>query len=319
MKNFLSKLFIISISMFLLLWCLQSLIDNGLRINKKNLYQDWYKIYNTDINADIVFLGSSRTVKHYDPKIFEDNFNSVSYNLGTYGTRFDMQKLKYNIYLDINKPPKIIIQNVDIKSLQQTNNLYSKEQYLPYYTLQNYKYLKLGDESLTMEYIVPMYKYRSFYRLFEDVYEGYAGMEQAGQQNYKGYYPSDISWNYEFEQKTKENQNNQFDYSDLNINKRMNIFSELLSDLKKTDTYIFLVWAPEIHERLVLEGKTLTKVRSEYDRIAKANERVYFIDFTKDSICYNKKYFYNWFHLNKDGAELFSQRVADSVNKYLID
>jgi len=38
-----------------------------------------------------------------------------------------------------------------------------------------------------------------------------------------------------------------------------------------------------------------------------------FLDFTNDSICYHKDYYYNGTHLNKWGATAFSLKLADSL------
>ncbi len=55
--------------------------------------------------------------------------------------------------------------------------------------------------------------------------------------------------------------------------------------------------------------KHLLEVKNEY--------HVPFIDYRTDSINYNKKYFYNFSHLNKQGAEVFSQMLANDIKKYL--
>jgi hypothetical protein len=37
------------------------------------------------------------------------------------------------------------------------------------------------------------------------------------------------------------------------------------------------------------------------------------LDYTKDTLCLNKTYFYNYSHLNRTGAKLFSVKLARDI------
>jgi lysophospholipase L1-like esterase len=41
--------------------------------------------------------------------------------------------------------------------------------------------------------------------------------------------------------------------------------------------------------------------------------KIPFIDFSKDSMSYNKEYFYNATHLNKKGADLFTEKLIKKI------
>ena len=98
MKQFIVKCCKVGFLFYLLLWLIQIVIDTGLRQSEDDTYYNWNKLYNGGINADILFLGSSRTLKHYHPQIFDEKLNVYSYNLGSNGSAYDIQKIKRNAY-----------------------------------------------------------------------------------------------------------------------------------------------------------------------------------------------------------------------------
>jgi len=49
--------------------------------------------------------------------------------------------------------------------------------------------------------------------------------------------------------------------------------------------------------------------------MALTSNNVFFLDYTKDSICANEEYFTNYSHLNGKGAVIFSQTVSHDINK----
>ncbi len=153
MKLFIKKLLLASLGLYALLWCLQLVVDFGLRRTDVALYENWNDILNGTINADLLIMGSSRALRHFDPLLIEKKTGFSAYNLGGSKLTFDIQKIKYNAYLQNNKHPKIAVINVDINSLNSTKELFAKTQYLPYYTLDNYSTLKEFDKNIFYEYI----------------------------------------------------------------------------------------------------------------------------------------------------------------------
>jgi hypothetical protein len=316
MKSFLIKLISLCIICFALLWVFQSVVDYGLRLSDDKLYYNWNEIYHGRVNADLIFLGSSRALKQYDPSVFENKMKLSVFNLGDDGASFNIQKIKNKIYFNNNKPPKTIVINVDINSLAKADKLYNKKQYLPYYSLTNYNELSSIDKDITIEYLVPLYKYRKNLDLIKISLMSYFGHKRKNVKTYKGYHGSSQSWNGEFERRKKERNGNKFDYSHMNFDECSEFFKSLSLELKNENNTIFLVWAPEYYERQILEGEMLLKSKKMYKTFANTSEGVHYLDFTKDTICYSKKYFYDSYHLNKKGATVFSEQLADSIPKY---
>src|SRR6187431_1121144 len=61
----------------------------------------------SNVNADLVFMGSSRCWAHLDPKFFEENYHLKSVNIGMNGHSDLMAStLRLENYLAKNKAPK---------------------------------------------------------------------------------------------------------------------------------------------------------------------------------------------------------------------
>lgn len=316
MKRFLLRILKFSIISYILLWCMQLSVDYGLRQSKDALYYDWNKANDGDINADIVFFGSSRALKHFDPKIFDTRLDVYSYNLGENGVPFDIQTVKRNVYLNNNTLPKLLVFNVDLGSLAKGKELFKKQQYLPFYTLGNAQCLSEFDDNIWLEYMMPMYKYRENLDLIKMSFLAYLETNKDNVQTYKGYHGSNQSWNGKFEERKKILNGKGFDYSHVDFKDRTLFFRNLLEELNRYNTEVLFVWAPEYIERQELEGELFVKAKKMVEEEIRRFESVRFLDFTNDTICNSKTYFYDSYHLNKNGATIFSNQLADSITKY---
>ncbi len=73
-----------------------------------NLYQT------SNVNADLVFIGSSRCLEHFDPLFFNNTFKIKSVNIGVEGhTELTMAIVRLQHYLSCNKNPKFVILSFD--------------------------------------------------------------------------------------------------------------------------------------------------------------------------------------------------------------
>ncbi len=316
MREFLIKSIKFFIFCYIFLWVLQGLVDYGLRKTDVGFYKEYNAIYNGTINADLVVIGSSRAWRHFDPEILETKTDLLSYNLGGSKLTFDIQKIKLNGYLSNNKSPKVAIINVDINSLANTKELYDKDQYLPYYTRENYSLFKTFDTQITMEYFMPMYKYRGYYnQVVEGVLSALIGYKPERENIIKGYAPRNLEWD-EAAGRILKNEGPKrlaFNAEKLMLNTAI---CDHLDVFAKEDAVVFIVWSPEHQLRLDMEEPALSKIRSYYKDLAQSREDVFFIDFTRHPIVKDKSYFYDSYHLNEQGATLFSGWVSDSINKY---
>jgi hypothetical protein len=112
MKNFVKNILIYLCFVFLVALAIQCIIS--FRISGKSISENDNLEQTSNVNADLVFLGSSRSSMHFDPKFFDENFKIKSVNIGVNGhSDIAMAIIRLKYYLSRNKQPKFAILNFD--------------------------------------------------------------------------------------------------------------------------------------------------------------------------------------------------------------
>lgn len=317
MKRFCIKILKITILVYSILYALQFLIDYSLA--KENICNNniWYKIFNNKLETDIVVLGNSRAEAHYDPAIISSETKLKTYNLGLSGSPINILLIRWNSYLNRNTKPKIIILDLDNILIGTSNKLYQKFQYLPYYNKPEFRNIaKEFDKEYYFEKFIPIYKYRGYEMdIYNQVKSLYDDSNCEGSVN--GYTEFDLEWIEKdwiaFEKKMNtslENPNDNFNKYENGI-KLLNGF---LYRCKQNDIKVFLIWSPFYHESHSYKFREKNYLDSIFKNISKNYEYKY-LNFSKDSIAFNKRYFYNHAHLNKKGATIFSKKIGQLIIK----
>ncbi|RZJ68505.1 MAG: hypothetical protein EOO50_01565 [Flavobacterium sp.] len=84
------------------------------RIAGKSLFGNDNLDLTDNVNADLVFLGSSRCWAHFDPTFFKNRFGVSAVNIGIDGhSELHLIKLRLERYLATNRPPRYVILNFD--------------------------------------------------------------------------------------------------------------------------------------------------------------------------------------------------------------
>jgi hypothetical protein len=317
MKKFLTKILIYGIITCFICFLLQLLADKGLQSYKYDNYGEWNKIFNGTINSNIIVLGSSRALVQYDPKIIEEFSGLSCYNFGISGGRFILQNAKWETYLGHNDPATVVIQNVDILMLLKEKYIFGKEQFIPYLSEPAiFNNLKELDENMWLEKIIPLYKYRGLRYTFMLGLKSYFGLINKTRSNlYKGYAPADKDWNQDFEEFKAEHEELIFNWDNLEFG--FNYIRNLIKECKNRNINFILVHAPMYHDLQEMIPQK-DSVNSIFAEIADSNN-IPFWDYSSDSICYSKEYFYNSSHLNVKGAEIFSNRLAIDLRNYIVE
>lgn len=272
-------------------------------------YEVWNDIYKGNINADIAIYGSSRAWVHISPNIMEDSLNVSVYNLGINGQNFWIQYLRHLEYVEYNKLPKQIILVVDINSLQKRKDLYRFNQFLPYMLWnKNIRDFTQSYKSFTyLDYYLPLLRYSGQAKVNKEALK--LALTNGSIQPYrqKGYRGIEKKWNGNLlKAKLIKKQ------FELNIDTlSLDLFNQFLLECYKKNIIVTIVNAP-----MFVEGQTIVENREEYFNIYKNYANKYnlnYIDYSNDLICFKKKYFYNYLHLNKTGAELFSKKLAHDL------
>lgn len=161
MKKFLLSIFKFALLACFLFYLISLSLDYILMNSDDHHYKVWNKIYNGQINSEIIIIGNSRAKQHYNSEILHNNTGLNTFNLGLGGTPINVLAARWNAFLNNNKKPKILIIDVDYNFLGTANYLYKKWQYLPFYNKPEIKALRRSfNKNYYFDTYIPLYKYR---------------------------------------------------------------------------------------------------------------------------------------------------------------
>ena len=309
MKKFLIRLLWSSALFYVGLYAVQYLYDYSISHSDDVNHKLWREVADGQVNADIVFIGSSRVSVHYDPNIFARELDYSSYILGLNSAGFDIQKVIRDLYLDNNEPPKILVQNVDITSFNKPSKYY-KPPYLPYLSYKNVNTMRLVNNRAILDLAVPMFKYRYYVQNYQKLFKKKSPIKD------RGYQTVDQTWEEFLASVENEPERPKVDISKFDYDKGLERIEEVILRTKELGTELYIVWAPEYFERFSREEPYLSMLLDNFNVLDDTYEHVTFLDFTKDSITLDRQYFYNDFHLNKKGVAVYNAKVVDSIRLF---
>jgi hypothetical protein len=312
--RFVKKISVLFLLLLISLYALAYMVDTGLRKSRNEYFASWNDLYNSKINADMLIMGSSRASFHISPKILDSTLSLNSYNLGLSAWHFDMQFSRFKMYLQHNRKPKYIIHNVDVYGFSKRADVADYQQFLPFLqdtilqkTIRGHK----GDFD-TYQQNIPLLKYKNDSELiFEGIlnYFNFKNLYDTTTK-YKGYQGNDYEWNKDFESFKKRFPKGAKYKFDKEVKQQ---FEEYLSFCQHENIKVVLVYAPEY-----FEVQKYYKNKNELIDLCQKSAQKYgchFLNYSNNSICFDRQYFYNSQHLNRRGAELFSLDLSNKVKK----
>jgi hypothetical protein len=314
MKKFLKITTCFFLPIVLLAFPLDFFLSKNLRESKARAQGEflvWNDIYDGKINAEVTVNGSSRAWLHFDPAVLENGLHRSVYNIGIDGHSFPLQDFRFRELKKHNKPPKFILYSVDIFTLTRREELYNYEQFLPYMLMdtdiynatKDYKGFKFWD------FYLPLIRYAGNGEIINAALRNAVRGDNSKPARIKGYKGNVASWNNDLEKAKAKMKSLDIEL----IPEYIAQFDTFLATCRDDGTKVVLVYTPE-----EIEGQKFIKNReailSMYRGFAKKYNLV-FLDYSRDAICYDKKYFYNALHLNKTGSELFSHKLVEDLKK----
>lgn len=247
-------------------------------------------------NIDILFLGSSRAYRHYDPRIFEKK-GYTSFNLGSSSQTFIQTEVLLKRYLsDLN--PKIIV--LDIypgmfssdgveSSLDVLSNGIVDTPSLQMVLLQ--KNIKVFNTL-----ILSWYK-SLFFNKNNEIEKRIKGKDTYVN---GGYVEKSLS-------RARIDSSDVMDFTIKNY--QLDAFSNVISQIRKNNIKLIVVQSPR-HK-----SKYYNK-ESRLDSIMDSHNLKYF-NYGKLSILNDKEHFYNPMHLNQEGVVLYNNYIIENIIRYL--
>lgn len=277
----------------------------------KGSYSVWNDLLNGNVRADVVIYGSSRADVHFNPKVIEDSLGLPAYNLGINGHNFYMEYLRHTLLLKHNKKPKLIIVSVDNVMLDKREDLYGKEQFAPYFSNEDIvKAIKTYEGYSRFDYLLPFVRYMPLKNPARHVREG--NYSSTGNSPwYKGFHPHQGGWNNDFEIAVGKRKVyvQRFDTATVQL------FDRFLQEVQQARIPVVFVYTPEY-----IEGQQFVTNRKEvFDRLYyfAHKYRLPLFDYSTDTLCLSKKYFFNSQHLNEYGADIFTKKLVKDLRPVL--
>jgi len=270
-------------------------------------YSIWNDILDGKVNSEIVIYGDSRAARQINPNLLSDSFNIASYNLGILGHNFKLQNLRHSLLLKHNIKPQLIIFSLDVFTLAENQKLFNADQFLPYmFSNDEIKNTIINYEGYNyIDYHLPLIRYYGKKEAIKNALKLFINPASESVTGSKGYKPEDEVW---ISNPYKEKKI----YLKLDT-ALISLFENFLNECNTKKIKIAFVYAPEYIER---RNTFINReeVFNLYNMFSKKYS-IRFYDFSNDTISYKKKYFYNVSHLNKTGAELFTNKLIDTLKK----
>ncbi len=316
MRLVLKKVILYACLFLTMLWLLQYFVDKGMR--KSNIQNNaiWKDIYGSRINADAIIFGGSRAKLIISPKVLDSLLQINSYNLGMNGGYFPIQDAVFKVYLQHNKKPKYIIQNIDFNIFSNGANLSNSDQFIPYIddTIIRNMASHYQEKFTLPEIYLPLFKYNNHPILIKEGLFCYFNFGHRGANKlYKGFGSRDIPFSDYFEVRMKKDA----DYLMNNIDKNLEAeFVSYLNYCKSNDIKLIFIYGPvlrPINRCFKSDTSEITRRIIKYAQ----TYNIPLINYLDDSLCNQKDLFGDHIHLNSRGAQIFSEKIGADLKNIL--
>lgn len=268
-------------------------------------------LVNPDFYADILFIGSSRTHVHNNPKIIDSITHLSSYNFGVEGGNLIEMNLWLQVYLQKHRKPKMVV--LDLPAFAFDTDLRKIFKYPIYFP---YMSNDIIYSTLQKYYQVHLYKYLPFLELMEvddynkfNAVKGLMGNEDPSTNvyNYKGYIENGTD-SIRFGIPAKHG-TNAFEMNSLG----KELLNTIIDTCRNQHIQLVITYAPEYYDT------NYTNMVSFFDYINKVTKmnQLPFWDYRNSPISKNSTFFLNPGHLNKFGAAAFSEELAHDILLYM--
>ncbi len=275
-------------------------------------YATWNDIYDGHLSAEIFIYGSSRAVVQISPAILSDQLGKSCYNLGVDGFNFWTQYFRHQEAAKHAAKPQIILHSLDISSLSHKGQFY-KAQFLPYMFQKESieSFAKLYPDFSYFDFRLPLVRYYgNSTAIFHALKLFFVDQPQELERN-RGYRGQDIGWKDDLANAKKK----MASFEATIDTSCVNLFDKYLQECLARNIKVILVYTPEY-----IEGQRFVKNREDVLQIYNDLSTRYgipFLDYSADSMSFNRNWFYNSGHLNKRGSEHFTYILAGDVKALL--
>ena len=304
MKRFLTKIAIFAIAAYLLALGLDCVISRGLANSLGHPHQAWREIRSGKYASDIVILGISRALEHYDPSIIDSITGLQSYNLGMGGYSVNIELMKYRYYLHYNPQPKYLIYDVDMLPLMidRAPHAHQSEQFLPlFYDGAIRKDLMNVGYSWVDAYI-PMARYWGYQiHSKRGILECLGLKHYCDYPSYRGHMPDPDPWDA-----------SRLQFIDSIISHvdedAKTMFENFVQECQVNGVQVIFVTSP-VYYRYVEMSPDWNRYIAWFDSIAQA-DNIPYLNYMNHPICHDSTMFNAGVHLTPKGTKIWSKVLS---------
>jgi len=263
---------------------------------------------------DVLVVGPSRARNQFSPCVIDSILGTSTFNIGIDGWPFHLEDMMFRIYLQHNKKPKYIIQNIGWGMMAGRQDFYGYEQFLPFAndSLVHAFTGQLDGAFTVSERYFPLFAYNNHFDLIKTGIKSFRGVRKPNNSICRGYVPITTPWDGKFDEvKAATPELFNFVCNDTIAQE----FGQYLQFCTENNIQVIFVYAPTYYEATQMMQNRQDMLRL-FDGFSK-KYNVPILDYSADSICYDKSLFANSQHMNYRGAALFSQKLALDLKKYI--
>ena len=292
-----------------LAYALQWFINEGLRKNKKGIYEKYTTVFLKENSYSTIMLGSSRMFMHLDNQLFDSLCTTNSYNIGLPGATMRLSYACLRGYCLKSKTPQTIFLELDYHiSHKKTDTIYNYSTYIPF--LKNKAFY---DQLYAIDKRFAQFRYNPFYVLphlginsLSASLNGWFGREGFYDHYfYKGFFKNELM----------------DDYGNVQaVNKEHKIGNEARSYLdsimqfcSKKQIRLYFTISPaykDASKEMIFHQPIIEQFKA----IA-LKHNITLFDFSGDTAITNHKvYFEDNYHMLYSGARIYTKKIAGSFN-----
>lgn len=315
MRTFLKRLLVFLLLFGAVAVSLDMVLKEGLRRRSTGTFGVWNRVVQGRMDAEVLLLGSSRALMHFDAEAIGRRTGLRCYTIGMDGNQIGHQLPWLITHLKHNPAPRLLVQNVDLISLAPDTDVFFPSQYPPYLNEDAvYEDLLRTDATWWKDRWIPLYSFARFgYGYAGIAVKGLLGLEDTLRDPLTlGFQRQDLPWDGTFDRfKAAHPQG----VRRANTAEARLTLATLIRTAQHAGSRVVLVYTPELAEmqRLTHDREGLIDtIRGIADEAG-----VPFWDFSGADICQDRRWFYNSQHLNGAGVDRFTPMLADSIAAFL--
>ena len=312
MKRFLIKTTIFLAIIYALAWGLDYTISRGLYEMDDYRFISWREMLDGNIDADVVILGNSRALSHFEPWTIDSVCQLSAYNLGIGGYPINVELIKYHCYLLFNNNPRYIVHQVDYATMHMISapHQHQSEQFLPliYNNTMREELARVGYT--WKDLYIPLYRYWGYQMVIKN------GLLEASGLKHYVFDPSRQGHHYERGAWDGTVLSRMDTIKATMDTTAMRLFENYMQKCTEEGIKVILVNSPTY---VGANNKTigLDKVNAYFDSIAEVYNTVYWNYNENYPLCNDTANFCVSVHMNPEATHQFSVDFANDLKMYL--